>query len=150
LYRLAVLEARRGHATRATQLETEVLAETEKLRRDFPDSTVNLQYSAFVLARRSQATEAIAIMDELDRRAADTHDAATILSHRRDKAVMFALLGRIGDAIAELRAVHEAGYGFGYGLRTFDDYDPLRSDPRFQQLMKEAEARADAQPRPKK
>ena len=150
LYRIARLEARRGHAARSTELETEVLAEVEKFRSDFPDSFGATNIGAYVLAGRGQAAGANAIMDELDRRAADSHDFGTILSQRRYKAIVFALLGRITDAIAELRAVHEAGYGFGYSLRTSDDYEPLRSDPRFQQLMKEAEARADAQPRPKK
>jgi TolB-like protein/tetratricopeptide (TPR) repeat protein len=150
LYRIARLEVQRGRAARATQLETEVLAETEKFRRDFPDTTTNLNYSAYVLARRGQAVEALAIMDELNRRAADSQDAAAILAQRRYKAVVFALLGRTGEAVTELRAVYEAGYGFGYSLRTSEDYEPLRTDPRFQQLMKEAEARANAQPRPKK
>jgi TolB-like protein len=150
LYRMAQLEARLGHPARSTELETDVLAEVEKFRRDFPDLLGFPNYGAYVLARRGQAAEANAIMDESDRLAADHYDFGTILSQRRSKAVVFALLGRNADAIAELRAVHEAGYGFGYSLRTSDDYEPLRSDPRFQQLMKEAEARADAQPRPKK
>ena len=54
------------------------------------------------------------------------------------------------SSIAELRAVHEQGYGFGYLLRLQLEWEPLRGDAQFQQLMKEAEARADAQPRPQK
>jgi len=42
------------------------------------------------------------------------------------------------------------GYGFGYLLRLQLESEPLRGDGKFQQLMKEAEARADAQPRTKK
>ena len=40
------------------------------------------------------------------------------------------------------------GVGFGYSLRTNEELEPLRKDPRFQKLMAEAEARANAQPRP--
>jgi tetratricopeptide (TPR) repeat protein len=150
LYRAAILEAQRGHSARAKRLETELLTETEKYRRDFPDALTGLIYGAYVLARRNQAPEALALSEELDRRAANTNEAGPILAQRRNKAAMFALLGRVDEAIAELRAVHDAGYGFGYSLRTTEEYEPLRKDPRFQELMKVAEARADAQPRPKK
>jgi hypothetical protein len=63
---------------------------------------------------------------------------------------MLGILGDVNDAVAELQAVHAQGYGFGYSLRRFPRWDPLRGDPKFQQLMKDAEGRADAQPRPKK
>ncbi|MEO5961639.1 MAG: hypothetical protein ABIZ49_02180 [Opitutaceae bacterium] len=43
--------------------------------------------------------------------------------------------------------MHEQGYGFGYLLRLELEWEPLRGDAKFQQLMKESEARADAQPR---
>ena len=53
-----------------------------------------------------------------------------------------------------VKAGHETTYqsmdGFGYTLRLGREWEPLRGDAKFQQLMKEAEARADAQPRPKK
>ncbi|MSU24218.1 MAG: hypothetical protein EXS32_10400 [Opitutus sp.] len=56
----------------------------------------------------------------------------------------------VSSASAELRALHDMGWGFGYLLRREFEWEPLRGDAKFQQLMKEAEARADAQPRPKK
>ena len=42
------------------------------------------------------------------------------------------------------------GFAHGYRLRAEIEWEPLRSEPAFQQLMKESEARADAVPRPKK
>jgi hypothetical protein len=84
------------------------------------------------------------------RLAAQMQDASEIASMRGRKAEVLAILGDTGAATAELRAMHEAGYGFGYELRLALEWEPLRGDPKFQQLMKEAEARADAQPRPKK
>jgi hypothetical protein len=63
---------------------------------------------------------------------------------------VLALLGDNEAAIAELQAVHGMGYGFGYTLRLEPAWARLRGEPKFQQLMKAAEARADAQPRPKK
>jgi hypothetical protein len=63
---------------------------------------------------------------------------------------MLGILGDVPAAVAELQAVHDQGYGFGYTLRLHPRWEPLRGNAKFQQLMKEAEARADAQPRPKK
>jgi hypothetical protein len=53
------------------------------------------------------------------------------------------------SAIAELRAIHATGFAFGYLLRLELEREPLRGESKFQQLMKEGEAHADAQPRPK-
>jgi TolB-like protein/Tfp pilus assembly protein PilF len=65
-----------------------------------------------------------------------------------EKAELLALLGDTSAAVAELRALHEAGHPFGFLLRLELEWEPLRADPKFQQLMKDAEARAHAQPRP--
>ena len=84
------------------------------------------------------------------RSVARTGDAAEIVGARRTKAKVLALLGETDPAIAELRASHDMGWAFGYRLRLEVEWEPLRGDAKFQQLMKEAEARADAQPRPKR
>ena len=73
--------------------------------------------------------------------------APEIVLTRRHKAEVLTLLGSNDAGITELRAIHESGYALGYRLRVDPAWEPLRSDPKFQQLMKEAEARADAQPR---
>ena len=150
LYRSALLEAARGNAARATSLQQEALTETERFRRDFSGHPGFLQFSAYIFARRGQAAEALAVLDAMGRIATDSQNSETMQAYRRYKAGVFALLGRTDDAIAELRAVRDAGHGFGYSLRTTDEFQTLQSDPRFQQLLKEAEASADAQPRPKK
>jgi hypothetical protein len=77
-------------------------------------------------------------------------DAGQLARIRRENSDAFTLLGEFDAAIAELRALHEMGWGFGYTLRHAWQWEPLRSQSKFQQLMKEAEIRADAQPRPKK
>ena len=60
---------------------------------------------------------------------------------------MLATLGDTDAAIAELRELHTMGWGFGYALRVEVEWEPLRGNAKFQQLMTDAEARADAQPR---
>ena len=101
-------------------------------------------------ALRGERTEALAAAEDALRIAVRMHSATEIVSARRRKAEALAIFGETAAAVAELRAVHEMGYGFGYRLRTELEWEPLRGDPKFQRLMKEAEARADAQPRPKK
>ena len=81
---------------------------------------------------------------------ARTRDSVLIARERQAEAEMLALLGETDAAIAELRALHEMGWAFGYRLSLELEWEPLRGDVKFQQLMKEAEARADAQPRPKR
>ena len=58
-------------------------------------------------------------------------------------------VGETAAAIDELRTLHDMGRSFGYRLRLDPEWERLRNEPKFQQLMKEAEARADAAPRPK-
>ena len=84
------------------------------------------------------------------RLATRTQDARQRVFPRQMPAVVLASLGETDAAIAELRALHEKGWAFGYRLRVGLEWEPLRGDAKFQQLMKEAEARADAVPRPKR
>jgi tetratricopeptide (TPR) repeat protein len=150
LYNIARIESRLGHTARATQLFDDVLAECEKLYRDFPGLATAVLTKAYIQACRGQSAAALAAVDAYLGARMSTQVVPEILTARRNKATILSLLGRAYDAIAELRAAHEAGYSFGYDLRTNSDFESLRANPKFQQLMKDAEARADAQPRPKK
>ena len=67
---------------------------------------------------------------------------------RVTRAEMLTIFDDKAAAIAELRAVHDMGYGFGYTLRRELEWVSLKSEPAFQRLMAEAEARAKAQPQP--
>ncbi len=149
-YRSGQLEARLGRGARAAELYTEALAASRHFAQDFPDLPEGPQRRAIIHALRGEKSEARAAMAEATQLAARTHDAAIIAGVRRANAETLVLLGETAAAIAELRAVHEQGYAFGYLLRLQLEWEPLRGDAKFQQLMKEAEARADAQPRPKK
>ncbi len=148
--RLGQLDARLGRGTRAAELYSEALAASGQYAQDLPDLPNGPRYRAIIHALRGEKSEARAAMAEATQLAARTHDAVTITEVRRSNAETLALLGETAAAIAELRAVHEQGYGFGYLLRLQLEWEPLRGDAKFQQLMKEAEARADAPPRPKK
>ena len=126
------------------------MVEAEKLVHDYPGLTTPLNLRAQILSHQGQAAKAIADAEAALRLATSQGPVGVILAQRRTKAIVLAALGRIGEAVNELQAVAEAGYAFGYNLRTNDDYDPLRQDPRFQKLMAAAEAQANAQPRSKK
>ncbi len=147
---IARIESRLGHAARAAQLYDDAMTECEKLIRDFPGLSGAVLTMAYIQAYRGQGAAALASMEAYLRDTMSVHDVPNILSARRSKASILALIGRADDAIAELRAVQAAGYSFGYGLRTEPDLESLRANPKFQQLMKECEARADAVPLPKK
>ena len=73
-----------------------------------------------------------------------------IVQTRRMKAFVLATPGEKEAAIAEVHAIQAMGDAFAYLLRRELEREPLRGEAKVQQLMKEAEARADAQPRPKK
>jgi hypothetical protein len=100
-----------------------------------------------VHAGRGEKREALDAIDEAMQRATHDRDADATSFIRRAKAEALSMFGATDAAIAELRALHEMGVGFGHTLRLDTEWEPLRSDAKFQQLMKEAEARADAQPR---
>jgi TolB-like protein/tetratricopeptide (TPR) repeat protein len=68
----------------------------------------------------------------------------------RAKAELLTATGAYDEAIAILRAAHERGRAFGYALRHETEFKPLHARPAFQQLLRDAEARADAIPRPKR
>ena len=144
------LEARRGNRARAAELYAEALAATLQSAKDFPDLAQWDRGLAVIRALRGERSEALAAMDQAMRKAARTRDAALIARERHANAEVLAILGDTHAVVAELRALHEMGWAFGYRLRLELEWEPLRADPKFQQLMKEAEARADAQPRPKK
>ncbi len=150
LCRQGQLEAGRGNAARAAELFAEALAAARQYTGDFPDQSDGANMLARVHAVRGEKSEAVAAMDGAMRISTRTRAAAEIRIARQAKAEVLTLLGETDAAIAELRAVHEMGYAFGYLLRVETEWESLRGDAKFQQLMKEAEARADAQPRPKK
>jgi len=149
-YYLARLEARIGHAGRARELDTEALAGARKFADDFPNEYRTGSYLARIHAARGEKAAALAAIGDAMRIAVGSRDADQIATVKKTKAEMLIALGEIDAAIEELRAVHEMGWAFGYLLRLQLEWEPLRGDAKFQQLMKEAEARADAQPRPKK
>ena len=117
---------------------------------EFPDLAGTRENLALIHAARGEKNEALTAIAEAMRIATRDRDVSEIARSRRMKAEVLTVLGQKDAAIAELRAVHQMGYAFGYLLRVGLEWEPLRGEAKFQQLMKDAEARADAQPRPKK
>jgi TolB-like protein/tetratricopeptide (TPR) repeat protein len=135
---------------RATAHLNEALHLARRFVIDFPDLDDGPRYLARIHAARGEREAALAAVADATARVARTKYAVQIAAMRRLRAEVLALLGDNEAAIAELQAVHGMGYGFGYTLRLEPAWARLRGEPKFQQLMKAAEARADAQPRPKK
>ncbi len=68
---------------------------------------------------------------------------------QRRAALAYGRLGKADEAVALLRELEANGFTLsGYSLRYDLAYAPIRDDPRFQQLIQQAEAWAKAQPDP--
>jgi TolB-like protein/Tfp pilus assembly protein PilF len=149
-HHLARLEASRGRTAPAAVHLDESFRLAQRYIADFPELVTGWSHLARIEAARGKKEAAMAALDEAMRRQTRTRDASMMAITRQNKAEVLTILGDKAAAIAELRAVHDMGYGFGYTLRLEPEWAPLRSEPAFQRLMAEAEARAKAQPRPKK
>jgi TolB-like protein/tetratricopeptide (TPR) repeat protein len=147
-YRLAQLLTKAGQSERAAQLHAEALAGAQQLVKDVPEWHPAFSALGLVLAAQGDKAGALTAVGEMERLATRTRDAVEIANMRQARAEILAVLGDTVAAIAELRAVHTMGRAYGYRLRLEPEWESLRIDPAFQQLMKEAEAQADAQPRP--
>ncbi|MBI5767464.1 MAG: protein kinase [Verrucomicrobia bacterium] len=140
---VARAEARLGRPERWDEFWAKTLAALQARAKDAPDNAGLAGGLAFAHARLGEKAAARTWMAKW----LDTL-SPTDTRRQREKAELLALLGDTSAAVAELRALHEGGYPFGHMLRLEPEWDPLRGDPKFQQLMKEAEAHANAQPRP--
>jgi TolB-like protein/tetratricopeptide (TPR) repeat protein len=150
IYYLAMLDVREGQTARAAARFAEALAQADRNIHDFPDiAPGSWHWRAMIHAAQGRRAEALAALGESVRLAMQGNSMQIMASHAR-KASVLGLLGDADGAIAELRAQQAAGYLFGYNLRVNSDYEPIRTNPKFQQLMKECEARAAAVPRPGK
>ena len=70
---------------------------------------------------------------------------ARYVDFQLDALSLYARLDRREEAIATLRDMLANGFHQGYRLRFGPEFAVLRGDARFQALMKQTEARADAQ-----
>jgi TolB-like protein/tetratricopeptide (TPR) repeat protein len=147
-YRLAQLMIKTGQSERAAQFHNEALASSQQLAKDHPGLHPSYWTLALALATRGDNTGSLKAIEDMESLATRTQDAVEIANMRQAKAEVLTVLGDTPGAIAELRAVHAMGRAFGHELRLDPAWEQLREDPGFQQLMKEAEAQADAQPRP--
>jgi predicted Zn-dependent protease len=147
---LANLAVRSGDAERALRLRTEALAAARQIVIDHPNLSSAQSALARALATQGDRTAALAAHAESTRLVGREGAVMKILFQVQGKANTLVTLGETAAAISELRAAHDMGRAFGYRLRLDPEWEPLRGDPNFHELMKEAEARANAQPRPKR
>ncbi len=73
---------------------------------------------------------------------------ARLSDFSRFAAGLHAQLGRVDDEIAGLRALMDFGFHLGFALRTMPEMESIRDDPRFQEIVRQTEAWARAQPDP--
>ncbi len=140
---VARLEARLGHTARAKELWTKSLSVLQALAKAAPNRGRFAGSLAFAHALLGEKAAARSWMAKWFETPAPNQNRRQL-----EKAELLALLGDTEAAIAELRSLHENGHVFGHLLRLELEWEPLRGDPKFQQLIKEAEAHAKAQPRP--
>lgn len=147
LTELGAHAARAGDAAAAQKHFAEACSMLEAVGREQPESSfMHLRWVRWHQARQDwpAARTALAAAETLSRGARQKENV------EQAKAALLAASGAPEEAIAVLRAAHERGWAFGYSLRHEVELKPLHGRPAFEQLMREAEARANAIPRPKR
>jgi tetratricopeptide (TPR) repeat protein len=147
LFRWRAIEGALGHADKQAQLFDQCLVEADRYKKDFPRGSQASLVAGLVHAKRGKADAAMAVVDAGMQLAVASRNVPSIRVARQNRAAVLAALGRADEAVTELEKTRESGLAFGFGLRTGEEYEPLRGNARFQKLMAESEASAKSQPR---
>jgi TolB-like protein/Flp pilus assembly protein TadD len=117
-----------GQAYLEKHMSEEAIAELQRatqLSDDSPTCTANLARAYAAAGKRQEAT---ALLNDLRTRSADGY------SHAAEIAMVYAALGDKDQAMTWLNQAYEERFNPGVLLRI--GFDPLRSDPRFQDLLR--------------
>jgi TolB-like protein/DNA-binding winged helix-turn-helix (wHTH) protein/Flp pilus assembly protein TadD len=117
-----------GQAYLQTQMHIEAVAELQKavqLSAGSPTAEANLARAYVASGKRS---EAVKLLNDLKKR------SSPVSSHASEIAVIYAALGDKDQAMTWLEQGYEERFNPGVLLRP--GFDPLRSDPRFQELVR--------------
>jgi TolB-like protein/Tfp pilus assembly protein PilF len=126
----AIAHARLGWAYALTGRPREAILAFERAAATSGDSPSNLAGLAYAYARAGQAHRAQQIVDALLKRSGHEYVSAFEI------AQVYVGLARLDDAMAWLeRAYAERAWGMAH-IKVDPALDPLRSDPRFQTLMR--------------
>jgi tetratricopeptide (TPR) repeat protein len=139
LYRAAGDMARaRAWADSTIRIDQQLLDVRRKRGPDDPfgaQAIVELQ-SAIAYALKGDSSRAVTTAEQAAARYSPERDAVEGLQARRWLAVTYMLVGRTGEAIGILRDMLQRPCMLGPGDLRFDPaWDPLRSNPEFQQLI---------------
>jgi tetratricopeptide (TPR) repeat protein len=109
-------------------MNDEAIAELQKAAQLSGGSSTVLANLARAYAASGKRSEAIKLLDDLKKR------SNPIYSHGSEIAVVYAALGETDQAMNWLEKGYEERFNPGVLLRP--GFDPLRSDPRFEDLVR--------------
>ena len=132
----AVLARARGDSAAAEAAFKSARVEVEKVVREQPDYGEPLCVLAMIDAGLGRKNEAMQEGQHAVELLPETKDALNGVNARRYLAVTYTWLGEKDRALAELSAVTKAANYLNYGrLKLHPEWDPLRGDPRFEQIV---------------
>jgi TolB-like protein/Flp pilus assembly protein TadD len=145
LINLALAQRVAGNSAGAKASAAQALKISQPLYRDKPDSPSFMRYLAFEYAYMGEKELALKLAERIVMLQPRSKDAASGPTYEEDLAIIQALVGENGRAIANLTRLLQTPYfGGGYRipitsalLRLDPIWDPLRADPAFQKLCEE-------------
>ena len=104
-----------------------------------PSDPLPLHYLGWAYGLAGRRQEALSILEDLSRRSRESYVGGTVPSW------VYLGLGDLDKAISWLEKAADERDGSMTGINIWPTYDPLRSDPRFQALLRKMNFPAQAQ-----
>ncbi len=113
---------------------TELEIEIRTLGPAFPDTLTTMENLAGILANKKQAEEAIALYEKALKLAGQAEQPIQMQAHYTYGSGL-SILGRPDQAFQQLQQAAQLGFKDADQLANDEDFKPLRSDPRFAELL---------------
>lgn len=115
-------------------LRKELEIEIRTLGSAFPDTLATMENLAAILANQKRAEEAIAVYEKVVNLAGQAEPPIQIQAHYTYGSGL-SILGRPDQAVQQLQQAAQLGFKDADQLAGDEDFKPLRSDPRFPDLL---------------
>jgi serine/threonine protein kinase/Flp pilus assembly protein TadD len=115
-------------------MRTELEIEIRTLGPAFPDTLATMENLAGILANEKQAEEAIALYERALKHAGQAERPIQMQAHYTYGSGL-SILGRPDQAFQQLQLAAQSGFKDADQLAGDEDFKPLRSDPRFPELL---------------